>query len=134
MYCHKLLIINIIIICYILPQVNSFILPSILLPPITTIPLPNIPLTPIDLTTLRDNVATSIDIVRDAYVYDSLNTAVAVGISESFAGAISALASRSTATFLGDVKVDSLKTKISSTTAFFGTRGLIKAGFTILGN
>ena len=31
-------------------------------------------------------------------------------------------------TAVGDVKVDSLKTKISSTSAFFGTRSLIITG------
>lgn len=31
-------------------------------------------------------------------------------------------------TSIGDVKVDSLKTKISSTSAFFGTRSLIITG------
>jgi len=47
-----------------------------------------------DIEIIRDNIASSIDLFRDAYVYDSLNTAVAVGVSESFAGGISAVASR----------------------------------------
>ena len=46
-----------------------------------------------DIEIIRDNIASSIDLFRDAYVYDSLNTAVAVGFSESFAGGISAVLS-----------------------------------------
>jgi len=54
-----------------------------------------------DIEIIRDNIASSIDLFRDAYVYDSLNTAVAVGVSESFAGGISAIASRGIANVIG---------------------------------
>jgi hypothetical protein len=54
-----------------------------------------------DIEIIRDNIASSIDLFRDAYVYDSLNTAVAVGVSESFAGGISAVASRGIANVIG---------------------------------
>ena len=54
-----------------------------------------------DIEIIRDNIASSIDLFRDAYVYDSLNTAVAVGFSESFAGGISAVASRGIADVIG---------------------------------
>jgi hypothetical protein len=47
-------------------------------------------------------------------------------MSEFIAGAIGGTLSRTAADILGDKKKDSLTTKISTTGAFFGTRGVIR--------
>jgi len=71
--------------------------------------------------------------VREAYLPVSLETAVAIGVSEALAGAIGGLASRGAAKAIGDEKKDSLRTKVTSTSAFFGTRALIRASARLLG-
>eukprot|EP00596_Hydrurales_sp_CCMP1899_P010482 CAMPEP_0119039296 /NCGR_PEP_ID=MMETSP1177-20130426/8693_1 /TAXON_ID=2985 /ORGANISM="Ochromonas sp, Strain CCMP1899" /LENGTH=320 /DNA_ID=CAMNT_0007002977 /DNA_START=354 /DNA_END=1316 /DNA_ORIENTATION=- len=54
----------------------------------------------------------------------SLASAVSIGVSEVFSGAVGGAISRQTAIILGDQKKDTLRTKVSSTGAFFGARGV----------
>lgn len=71
-----------------------------------------------------DQAAFAIDALRQASVPMTLDTAIAIGISEIFAGVAAGAATRSTANFLGDKKKDSFGTKVSTTGAFFGARSL----------
>lgn len=86
-----------------------------------------------DLGPLKDQVISSLNFVRSAYVPSDINTAIAVGMSEAVAGAISGLISRATARVIEDEKKDSLRTKVATTSVFFGVRGLTRAIFNLLG-
>jgi hypothetical protein len=78
-------------------------------------------------------VVNSIDVLKRAAVPSDYETAIAIGISEAFAGAIGGIVSRRTAEAIGDKKKDTIITKISATSAFFGTRGLTQGFCKILG-
>lgn len=82
---------------------------------------------------LSEDVAITIDELRKAAVPQSVNTAIAIAISGGVAGVVGGAVSRKTADFLGDKKKDSLQTKLSTTGAFFGTRGLVRGIATIMG-
>ena len=71
-----------------------------------------------------DQAAIAIDALRQASVPMTLDTAIAIGISEIFAGVAAGAATRGTADFLGDKKKDTFRTKVSTTGAFFGARSL----------
>lgn len=86
-----------------------------------------------NLEIFRENVVTSLDFIRDAYVPRSLDTAIAYGLSEGVSGSISGLISRGATNVIGIKKIDSLKTKVTTTGAFFGTRGLIRVFGRVLG-
>ena len=73
------------------------------------------------------------DVVRKASIPQSVDSAIAIALSEAVAGGVGALLSRGVATTLGDIKVDSLRTKVTSTSAFFGVRALLRGGFRLLG-
>ena len=71
--------------------------------------------------------------IKNAYLVADVNTAVAVGASDAVAGIVGGLASRGAAAVLGDIKTDSLQTKLQTTSAFFGTRGLVRGLALVLG-
>lgn len=73
------------------------------------------------------------DIVRVATVPQNIDTAIAVGLAEAVAGAFGAVLSRGVANVVGDIKVDSFRTKITSTSAYFGTRSVIRTVLRLLG-
>ena len=70
---------------------------------------------------------------RQSYLPRNLDSAAAVAVADTVAGAIGAIGSRKTAVAIGNKKKDSLKTKITTTSAFFGTRGLIGVSGLLLG-
>lgn len=71
-----------------------------------------------------DQAVLAIDALRQASVPMTVDTAIAIGISEIFAGVAAGAATRRTADFLGDKKKDTFRTKVSTTGAFFGARSL----------
>ena len=73
-----------------------------------------------------DQTALAIDLLRQASVPMTVNTALSIGISEIFAGATAGAITRRTADLLGDKKKDTFRTKVSTTGAFFGARGLAR--------
>lgn len=73
------------------------------------------------------------DVVRKASIPQSVDSAIAISLSEAVAGGVGALLSRGVANVVGDIKVDSLRTKITSTSAFFGVRALLRTGLRLLG-
>jgi len=73
------------------------------------------------------------DFVRDAYMPRSGEGAIACGISEAISGSVGAYLSRRTASALKDLKKDDDSTKVTSTAAYFGIRGLIRGSARILG-
>eukprot|EP01039_Chlorochromonas_danica_P007088 gene7088-7839_t len=78
-------------------------------------------------------MASALDNLRKAAVPISLGSSVAIGISEGIAGAVGGLASRRTADVIGDRKIDNVISKVTSTSAFFGTRGLLRGISVALG-
>jgi hypothetical protein len=75
---------------------------------------------------LADQAALAIDALRQASVPMTLDTALSIGISEIFAGVAAGALTRRTADLLGDKKKDTFRTKVSTTGAFFGARGLAR--------
>ena len=73
-----------------------------------------------------DQTALAIDALRQASVPMTVNTALSIGISEIFAGVTAGAITRRTADLLGDKKKDTFRTKVSTTGAFFGARGLAR--------
>ena len=73
------------------------------------------------------------DVVRDASMPRSGEGAIACGISEAISGSVGAFLSRRTASALKDQKKDDDSTKVTSTAAYFGIRGLIRGSARILG-
>jgi len=67
-----------------------------------------------------------LDELRLASVPQTPDNALAIGVAEAVAGGAGGLVSRGVAGILGDKKVDNLQTKVSSTSAFFGVRGLVR--------
>jgi hypothetical protein len=98
----------------------------------------HLPLTLLDLPHISTSDALNqargaFDVLRDASMPKNGDAAIACGISEAVSGAIGAVFSRSAATALNDAKQDSPQTKVSTTAAFFGVRGLVRASTQILG-
>lgn len=73
-----------------------------------------------------DQAVLAMDALRQASVPMTLNTALSIGISEIVAGVAAGALTRRTAELLGDKKKDTFRTKISTTGAFFGARGLAR--------
>mmetsp|Transcript_11641 Transcript_11641/g.17488 ORF Transcript_11641/g.17488 Transcript_11641/m.17488 type:complete len:306 (-) Transcript_11641:378-1295(-) len=90
-------------------------------------------LIPFAISGVTETLTATFDAVRQASLPTDLESAVAAGLSEAFAGAIGAFASRSTSNALGSQKRDPLIVKISSTSAFFGVRGFVKGLGRLLG-
>lgn len=82
---------------------------------------------------LLHQVKGAFDVVRDAYMPKSGEGAIACGISEAISGSVGAFLSRRTASALKDQKKDDDSTKVTSTAAYFGIRGLIRGSARILG-
>lgn len=87
----------------------------------------------ISFESIPTQVLGAFDEVRVAYLPNNVDTAIAVGVAEALAGALGGIASRGTAKVLGNRKKDSLQTKVQTTSAFFGTRGLLRASGRVLG-
>lgn len=85
-----------------------------------------------DLSIMQELVST-VDALRNAAIPNSIGSAIAISVSEGLAGVAGGLAARGTAKVIGDVKIDSISTKLSSTGAFFGTRGFIRGASVALG-
>lgn len=66
------------------------------------------------------------DTIKRAAIPLRLDNAIASGVAEAVSGGLGALASRRVADIIGDKKRDTAITKISATSAFFGTRSLIR--------
>ena len=83
------------------------------------------------------DVVSAIGELRQAYIPDNFDSAaaaaVSVAVADAVAGAVGGIASRKTASIIGDVKKDSLQTKVGASTAFFGARGLIRGASRVLG-
>lgn len=75
---------------------------------------------------IADQTALAIDALRQASVPMTLDSALSIGISEVFAGVTAGAITRRTADLLGDKKKDTFRTKVSTTGAFFGARGLAR--------
>ena len=75
---------------------------------------------------IADQTALAIDALRQASVPMTLDSAVSIAISEVFAGAAAGAITRRAADLLGDKKKDTFRTKVSTTGAFFGARGLAR--------
>lgn len=75
---------------------------------------------------ITDQTVSAIDALRQASVPMTLDSALSIGISEVFAGATAGAITRRTADLLGDKKKDTFRTKVSTTGAFFGARGLAR--------
>jgi hypothetical protein len=98
----------------------------------------HLPLTLLDLPHISTSDALNqargaFDVLRDASMPKNGDAAIACGVSEAVSGAIGAVFSRSAANALNDAKQDSQQTKVSTTAAFFGVRGLVRASTQILG-
>lgn len=72
---------------------------------------------------IRDSVG-SLDALRRAALPNDLVTTISLGASEAIAGGIGALASRTTSDALGNRRTESVSTKVSSTSTFFGVQGI----------
>lgn len=85
-------------------------------------------LTSPDLTkeVITTDVAQALDILRQAAVPMSVDTAISITISEFLAGVVGGGVSRISANLLGDKKKDSFQTKVSTTGAYFGTRAAVR--------
>lgn len=73
------------------------------------------------------------DVVREAMVPRDVDGAIAIGISEAVAGGVGALLSRGVANAVGDKKLDSVQTKVTSTSAYFGARSITRGVARIIG-
>ena len=73
------------------------------------------------------------DKVKNAMIPNNFETFVAIALGETIAGVIGGLSSRKIADFLGDQKRDTSFTKGVTTGAFFGARGVTRAGLQLLG-
>jgi len=80
-----------------------------------------------------EDIIRGIDVVREAYVPENTDGALAIGLSETVAGGVGALISRGVANAVGDKKVDSVQTKVTSTSAYFGVRSFTRGFARILG-
>lgn len=74
-----------------------------------------------------------LDAIHDATIMTDFDSAIALITGEALSGAIGALASRGTANAIGDLKVDSVLTKVSSTSLFFGARAFLRSIETVAG-
>lgn len=75
---------------------------------------------------MADQAVLALDALRQASVPMTLDSALSIGISEVFAGVAAGAITRKTADVLGDKKKDTFRTKVSTTGAFFGARGLAR--------
>ena len=73
------------------------------------------------------------DALKDATIPSNVNTALAMGIAEAFAGVVGGLASRGVADVIGDKKRDTAILKGAFTGAFFGTRSVVAAIARVIG-
>ena len=80
-----------------------------------------------------EEIIKGIDVVREAYVPENTDSALAIALSETVAGGVSALISRGVAEVVGDRKVDGVGTKITSTSAYFGVRSVTRGAARLLG-
>ena len=82
---------------------------------------------------LRENIVSSLDFIRDAYIPGSLEGFVAEALANGIAGVLGSVISRSVSNAFGNKKKDTLATKAATTGAFFGTRRLIRPLLRTLG-
>lgn len=82
---------------------------------------------------ISQDVRATFDALRDATTKPDADSVIAYAMGDAFSGAIGAFASRKGADSLGDVKKDSLLTKIGATSAFFGTRSIVRSTEALLG-
>lgn len=80
-----------------------------------------------------EDLVKGLDLVRMAYVPENTDSAFAIGISEAVAGGIGGLISRGVANVVGDKKVDSVETKVTSTSAYFGVRSVTRGFARLVG-
>ena len=73
------------------------------------------------------------DALKNAAMPRSGEGAIACGISEALSGSVGAFLSRRTASALKDEKRDDESTKVTTTAAFFGIRGLLRGSLRVLG-
>lgn len=73
------------------------------------------------------------DEVRKATVPSDIDGFIAMSAADAIAGAVGAISSRTVADIVGDKKRDTAITKVLTTGSFFGTRGIARAGFQLLG-
>ena len=91
------------------------------------------PFGPISLIQTAEIIKKTGGALVDATTLDNFDEVIAFACADSFSGTVGALASRSIATSIGDVKLDSLATKVSATSAYFGARGIFRAVEVALG-
>lgn len=81
--------------------------------------------------TLSTDLTSAVSLYRNALVPDNFDTvaaaSVSIAVAEFVAGAVGGIASRSAAEVIGDKKKDSIETKVTTTSTFFGVRGLLTA-------
>ena len=80
-----------------------------------------------------EDLVKGLDAVRMAYIPENTDSAFAIGISEAVAGGIGGLISRGVANVVGDKKVDSVETKVTSTSAYFGVRSVTRGFARLVG-
>lgn len=83
--------------------------------------------------TIMEDLVKGLDVVRMAYIPENTDSAFAIGISEAVAGGIGGLISRGVANVVGDKKVDSVETKVTSTSAYFGVRSVTRGFARLVG-
>jgi hypothetical protein len=114
----KMIKLMIIIVLFMIQASVSFFIPDV-----STLTSPDVIVT---TKVVADQAVMVMDALRKASVPMTLDSALSIGVSEIFAGAVAGALSRKQADLLGDKKKDSLRTKVSSTGAFFGVSGLAR--------
>lgn len=71
--------------------------------------------------------------VKEAAVPENVDGVIAISLAEAVSGALGGFASRRVADLIGDKKRDTAITKITSTSAFFGARGLVRIIASVVG-
>jgi hypothetical protein len=82
---------------------------------------------------VKQEVSIIVDNLRKAAVPSNIDGFIAMSAADAIAGAVGALLSRKVADIVGDKKRDTTLTKVLTTGSFFGTRGIARAGFQLLG-